>query len=38
MMWALLAAALAGSGVASLRWLRVAQREHYLAPAVTRFA
>ena len=24
--------------VSSLRWLRVAQREHYLAPAVTRFA
>ena len=24
--------------VASARWLRVAQREHYLAPSTTRFA
>lgn len=27
-----------GSIPAGLRWLRVAQREHYLAPSVTRFA
>lgn len=26
------------AALSSLRWLRVAQREHYLAPAVTRFA
>ncbi|HKX74373.1 MAG TPA: Mur ligase family protein [Acidimicrobiia bacterium] len=31
-------AGLAVSAVASLRWLRIAQREHYLAPAVGRFA
>ena len=34
----LVIAGLAVAGVASLRWLRVAQREHYLAPAVSRFA
>lgn len=33
-----LAVAVAGASVASLRWLRVAQREHYLEGAVTRFA
>ncbi|HLI15657.1 MAG TPA: Mur ligase family protein [Acidimicrobiales bacterium] len=33
-----LAAGLAATGLASVRWLRVAQREHYLAGAVTRFA
>lgn len=27
-----------GAGVAGVRWLRVAQREHYLPPAVSRFA
>ncbi|HZD65990.1 MAG TPA: UDP-N-acetylmuramoyl-tripeptide--D-alanyl-D-alanine ligase, partial [Acidimicrobiales bacterium] len=27
-----------GSALGGLRWLRVAQREHYLAPAATRFA
>src|SRR5437870_3647177 len=31
-------AALAAAAVAGLRWLRVAQREHYLAGSVTRFA
>ena len=30
--------ALAASGAAALRWLRVAQREHYLPGSVTRFA
>jgi UDP-N-acetylmuramoyl-tripeptide--D-alanyl-D-alanine ligase len=29
---------LAGAGVSAIRWLRVAQREHYLAGSVTRFA
>lgn len=38
MIWALAAACLAASVPPALRWLRVAQREHYLAPAVTRFA
>jgi UDP-N-acetylmuramoyl-tripeptide--D-alanyl-D-alanine ligase len=33
-----LAAAVAGALLASLRWLRVAQREHYLAGSATRFA
>ncbi|MFP5332028.1 MAG: Mur ligase family protein [Acidimicrobiia bacterium] len=37
MIWALSLAALVAGGVASIRWLRVAQREHYL-PGVTRFA
>ena len=27
-----------GSAFAAIRWLRVAQREHYLAPSVSRFA
>jgi UDP-N-acetylmuramoyl-tripeptide--D-alanyl-D-alanine ligase len=31
-------AGIAGSGLAAIRWLRVAQREHYLAGSVTRFA
>jgi len=35
---ALVATCLAASIPAGLRWLRVAQREHYLAPSVTRFA
>ncbi len=30
--------ALAATGLADFRWLRVAQREHYLAGSVTRFA
>lgn len=38
MTWALAAACAVASVPALLRWLRVAQREHYLAPAVTRFA
>ncbi len=29
---------IAGAGVSMVRWLRVAQREHYLAGSVTRFA
>jgi UDP-N-acetylmuramoyl-tripeptide--D-alanyl-D-alanine ligase len=33
-----LVAAVAGALLASLRWLRVAQREHYLAGSATRFA
>ena len=33
-----LALAVLGSVLASMRWLRVAQREHYLAGSVTRFA
>lgn len=33
-----LAVALAAIGVASVRWLRVAQREHYLPGSVSRFA
>lgn len=32
------AAALAAAGIADLRWMRVAQREHYLAPSTTVFA
>lgn len=38
MIWALVAACVVATIPASLRWLRVAQREHYLAPSVTRFA
>ena len=38
MTWILAAACGAASIPAGLRWLRVAQREHYLAPSVTRFA
>ncbi|MCO6503415.1 MAG: UDP-N-acetylmuramoyl-tripeptide--D-alanyl-D-alanine ligase [Acidimicrobiales bacterium] len=37
MIWAVSAAVLAAGVAAALRWLRVAQREHYL-PVVTRFA
>jgi UDP-N-acetylmuramoyl-tripeptide--D-alanyl-D-alanine ligase len=33
-----LVVAIAGASLASLRWLRVAQREHYLAGSATRFA
>lgn len=36
-LWAAALAGLAGSSVAGPRWLRVAQREHYLAPAGCRF-
>ena len=32
------AAAVAGAVLAGLRWMRVAQREHYLSGSVTRFA
>ncbi|HEY1633377.1 MAG TPA: Mur ligase family protein [Acidimicrobiales bacterium] len=35
---AVVACAVAASALAGLRWLRVAQREHYLAGSVTRFA
>jgi UDP-N-acetylmuramoyl-tripeptide--D-alanyl-D-alanine ligase len=35
--WVFLAGAAAASGCALLRWLRVAQKEHYLAGSVTRF-
>jgi UDP-N-acetylmuramoyl-tripeptide--D-alanyl-D-alanine ligase len=38
MMWILAIAAAAASVLAGLRWLRVAQREHYLAGSVSRFA
>jgi UDP-N-acetylmuramoyl-tripeptide--D-alanyl-D-alanine ligase len=38
MIWLLAASCAAAAVPAGLRWLRVAQREHYLAPAVTRFA
>jgi len=38
MTWALVACCGLATVPAGLRWLRVAQREHYLAPAVTRFA
>ena len=34
----LLAASLAATGLAGIRWLRVAQREHYLPGSVSRFA
>lgn len=37
-MWVAALAGLAGSGLAGLRWLRVAQREHYLAGSAGRFA
>jgi UDP-N-acetylmuramoyl-tripeptide--D-alanyl-D-alanine ligase len=36
--WVFVAAALAAAAVAALRWLRVAQREHYLTGSVLRFA
>lgn len=35
--WVLFGAAATASGCAALRWLRAAQREHYLAGSVTRF-
>lgn len=38
MIWVLVAACVVASVPAGLRWLRIAQREHYLAPAVSRFA
>ena len=38
MIWALVAACVAASIPAGLRWLRIAQREHYLPPAVATFA
>jgi UDP-N-acetylmuramoyl-tripeptide--D-alanyl-D-alanine ligase len=36
--WITVACGLAACGPAGLRWLRVAQREHYLAGSVSRFA
>ena len=36
--WMLLAGALVAAGLAGVRWLRVAQREHYLPGSVLRFA
>ena len=36
--WVVLAAGLAASVPAALRWLRVAQREHYIPGSATRFA
>lgn len=38
MIWLLAGASVLGAMPAGLRWLRVAQREHYLAPAASRFA
>ena len=38
MTWALAVICGVASVPAGLRWLRIAQREHYLAPSVTRFA
>ncbi len=38
MIWVLVAVCAAAAVPAGLRWLRIAQREHYLAPSVTRFA
>lgn len=38
MIWVLAGVCAAAAVPAILRWLRVAQREHYLAPSVTRFA
>jgi UDP-N-acetylmuramoyl-tripeptide--D-alanyl-D-alanine ligase len=38
MIWLLAAACALAAVPAGLRWLRVAQREHYLPPAATRFA
>lgn len=38
MIWALLAACVVATIPAGLRWLRVAQREHYLPPSVASFA
>ncbi|MGH9066722.1 MAG: hypothetical protein ACRD0J_04415, partial [Acidimicrobiales bacterium] len=36
-LWAAALAAMAASGLSGLRWLRVSQREHYLAGAAARF-
>lgn len=38
MIWALAGACLVATVPAALRWLRIAQREHYLPPAVATFA
>lgn len=38
MIWALAGASALAAVPAGLRWLRIAQREHYLASSVTRFA
>lgn len=38
MIWALVGCCALAAVPAGMRWLRVAQREHYLAPSVTRFA
>ncbi|HET7846078.1 MAG TPA: UDP-N-acetylmuramoyl-tripeptide--D-alanyl-D-alanine ligase, partial [Acidimicrobiia bacterium] len=38
MIWVLIGACVAATVPAGLRWLRVAQREHYLPPAVATFA
>jgi UDP-N-acetylmuramoyl-tripeptide--D-alanyl-D-alanine ligase len=38
MIWLLAGACALAAVPAGLRWLRIAQREHYLAPAATRFA
>ena len=38
MIWLLAGASALAAMSAGLRWLRIAQREHYLAPAATRFA
>ncbi len=38
MIWVLGGACALAAVPAGLRWLRIAQREHYLAPSVTRFA
>jgi UDP-N-acetylmuramoyl-tripeptide--D-alanyl-D-alanine ligase len=38
MIWVLAAVCGVASIPAGLRWLRIAQREHYLAPSVSRFA
>ena len=38
MTWVLAAVCGLATIPAGLRWLRIAQREHYLAPSVTRFA
>lgn len=36
--WIVVAACVAATGLAGVRWLRVAQREHYLPDSVSRFA
>lgn len=38
MIWVVAVASLLASAIAGLRWLRVAQREHYLPPSTSRFA